>query len=107
MGHPAGDRKDGLMTLTIELSPENEQRLQEAAKLRGMTAEEHVLEILNQHLPLTPQQRAENYRAWLQRVHEAGDTEGDCTWDEILQRIDESRGEGRKLFAPELKEVRG
>jgi hypothetical protein len=93
------------MAIEVNLPPQVEKKLQDAARQRGLTPEQYVIEILNQNLPLTSQQRAKNYRAWLQRVHESGDSEGDCTWDEILQRIDESRGEGRKLFAPELKEV--
>jgi hypothetical protein len=93
------------MTLTIELPPETEQRLREAAQLRGITAEEHVLQMIHQNLPAAASERAEKFRAWLEQVHEQGDDEGDCSWDEILRRMDESRPEGRKLFPPELKGI--
>lgn len=93
------------MTLTIELSPETERKLQEAARLRGITPEEHVLQMINRDLPATASERAEKFQAWLEQVHEQGDDEGDCSWDEILQRMDESRPEGRKLFPPELKGI--
>jgi len=93
------------VTLTLELSPAAEKKLREAAKLRGITAEEHALQILNLHLPVSANERAERFRAWLERLHEEGDNEGDCSWDEILRRMDESRPEEQKLFPLELKGI--
>jgi len=91
------------MMLTLQLPAHVEEKLNDASKQLGLSAEEYAISLLDQHLPVTAEQRAENYRTWLEQVHEEGDSEGECSWDEILQRIDESRGETRKLFPPELK----
>lgn len=92
------------MTLTIELSPETEQKLQEAARLRGVTPEEHVLQIVDQNLNAMAQQRAEALRELFDSYTEEDD-DGDVCWDEIFRRMDESRPEGRKLFPAELKGI--
>lgn len=94
-----------MMTVTLDLPQELIDRLKSGAASRGVSVEAHMAELLDTHAEITPEQRAENYRIWLEHVRSAGDSEGDCSWDEILQRIDENRGDSRKHFPPEMKGI--
>lgn len=89
------------MTLTLNLSPELEDRLREAAEKRGISAADYTVQLLDQSLQ--PQSRNEGLIAlmneWMQRDEE---DDGDISWEEMLQQLDKDRGY-RKLFPPELK----
>lgn len=92
------------MTITLNLSPDLEEKLKDAARVRGVPLEVHALEILDRGLALTPEQRAAGLGQLFDEFAEEDD-DGDATWDEVFRRIDESRGEGRKHFPSELKDV--
>ena len=89
------------MTLTLNLSPELEDRLREAAETRGISAAEYTVQLLEQSVQR--QSRNEGLIAlmneWMQRDEE---DDGDISWEEMLQQFDKDRGY-RKLFPPELK----
>jgi hypothetical protein len=92
------------MTLTLELTPDLEQRLTREAEKRGLPAEEYTLELLRQHLP------ADDRRAELMVILRSWTEEGDAeeqreTGEYLIQALDEDRLSDRKLFPPELKGV--
>jgi plasmid stability protein len=96
--------KNGHTTLTLQLPPELDAKLKATAGLHGISPEEHALQILDQNLTLTPQQRAEALRRLFDSFREEDD-DGDVSWDEVLMRMDETRPDGQKLFPPELKGI--
>jgi len=62
------------MTVTIELSPEREAALQAQALARGLTIEQWLLELADQHAPATsiahlqrsnPQEWGRHFDAWV------------------------------------------
>ncbi len=64
------------MSLTIELPPDVERRLEDEAARRGIEAGDLAREFIEQQLPaspdvasMTPQERAEAFRAWV-RTHQ-------------------------------------
>jgi plasmid stability protein len=91
------------MTLTLELTPDLEQRLiREAAKL-GVPAEELTLELLRQHLP-SADRRAQlmaAFRSWM----EGDAAEQRETGEYLIRTLDEDRLSDRKLFPADLKGV--
>ena len=61
------------MTVTIELSPEREAALQAQAQARGLTLQQLVLDLVDQHTPpssiahlqrTNPKEWARQFRAW-------------------------------------------
>jgi hypothetical protein len=92
------------MTLTLELTPDLEQRLTREAEKRGLPTEEYTLELLRQHLP------GDDRRAELMAILRSWTEEGDAeeqreTGEYLIQALDEDRLSDRKLFPPELKGV--
>jgi len=92
------------MTLTLELTPDLEQRLTREAAKRGVPAAEFTLELLRQHLP------TEDRRTQLMAVFRSWIKEGDAeeqreTGEYLIRTLDEDRLSDRKLFPPELKGV--
>lgn len=95
------------MTLKLQLTPDLEEQLTQAAARQGVPIEEYVTHLLEQRFPppLSPERRAEAIallRSWV----EEGDEEEQRETGEYLKRaLDENRPEGQKLFPPELKGV--
>ena len=91
------------MTLTLNLTPELEQRLAtEAARLR-IPPEQYALEVLTEHLP---RHRPEDFLAVLRSWMEDEDPEEQKqTFEYLVRALDEDRPSQRKLFPPELKGV--
>jgi hypothetical protein len=92
------------MTLTLELTPDLEQRLTREAEKRGLPTEEYTLELLRQHLP------SDDRRAELMTILRSWTEEGDAeeqreTGEYLIQALDEDRLSDRKLFPSELKGV--
>jgi predicted transcriptional regulator len=93
------------MTLTLELSPELQQRLQAAARARGITTSEFALKVLDEKLPDAEQRRKETVAMldeWLAEADEGEDREA---YEELTKALDEDRPSYRKLFPPELKGI--
>jgi hypothetical protein len=92
------------MTLTLNLTPELEQRLTQAAERQGIAPDAYTLQLLDKHLP--PKDRRAELVALLQSWIEDGDAEEQKETGEYLVRVlDEDRLSDRKLFPPELKGV--
>ena len=92
------------MTLTLNLTPELEQRLTQEAKRRGMPAEQFTLHLLEQHLP--PKDQCSEVVTLLQSwIDEDNAEEQKETGEYLLQMLDEDRLSDRKLFPPELQGV--
>jgi hypothetical protein len=92
------------MTLTLNLPPDLELRLQNEAERQGLPTAALTLQLLDQHLPSkNPQEElAELLRSWI--------VEGDAqeqkeTGEYLVRSLDEDRLSDRSLFPPELKGV--
>lgn len=92
------------MTLTLQLTPEVEQRLREAARERGISVEEYAHRLLE--LRLKPPGRSAEAVALLQSWIDEGDAEEQKeTGDYLIQALDGDRLSDRRLFPPELEGV--
>lgn len=92
------------MTLTLNLPPDLEERLQHEAERKGLPAAALTLQLLDQYLPSkSPQEElTELLRSWM--------VEGDAqeqreTGEYLIRTLDEDRLSDRSLFPPELKGV--
>lgn len=95
------------MSLTLTLPPELAERLQQQATLRGVSAEEYALQLLDERLPQldTPERRAAAIamlKQWAEEDAQASD-EDSAKADEFFHNLDASRPSERPLFPPELK----
>ncbi len=90
--------------MTLNLPPEIERRLVEAAEGSGMTADAFAVELLNQHLPQSD--RREEFLALLQSWMDADDVDEQRETGEFLIRaLDEDRLSDRKLFPADMKGI--
>jgi hypothetical protein len=92
------------MTLTLNLTPELEERLAEEARRQGIPTDEYALRLLERHL--RPKDRRAELVALLQSWIDADDDEEQKeTGDYLVRALDEDRLSDRQLFPPELKGV--
>lgn len=92
------------MTLTLNLPPPLEERLQYEAERQGLAAATLTLQLLDRHLPSTDTRGklAKLLQSWI----EEGDAEEQKeTGDYLIRTLDEDRLSDRRLFPPELKGV--
>lgn len=91
-----------LMTLTLNLSPELEQYLLQAAHQHGLSVEVMALQLLtNSILPKQKQiEAADMLQSWIDDEHFEDQQE---TGQYLIQVLDEDRLSDRKLFPPETK----
>lgn len=92
------------MTLTIHLSPELEQRLQQAASPRGLPLDEYTMQLLDKYLPPTDH-RTEIVALLQSWLDEKDAEEQRDTGDYLIRALDEDRFSDRPLFPTELKEI--
>jgi hypothetical protein len=93
-----------LMTISLALTPELEQRLKQAAEQQGLSADAMAVRLLEQHLP--PAERRAELAALLQSWVDDDDVaEQQETGEYLIRVLDEDRLSNRKLFPPELKGV--
>ena len=87
------------MSLTIELSPQEEQRLREEAARQGLPPEELVLQAVKQLIP-SDSNDIEARLARLDRILLDPDDAEDQreTWEFLKKALDEDRLSYRKLF---------
>jgi hypothetical protein len=92
------------MTLTLNLSPELEQYLQQEANQQGVSLEEVVLQFLKNSIRLEQKQgEAVNLiQSWLENDEEIEQKE---TGQYLIQALDEDRVSERKLFPLEMKGI--
>ena len=91
------------MTLTLELSPELEARLEKEAGRKGLPADELTLSLLEEYLP--PSSRSGELVHLLQSwIDEEDPAEGQQEQgNDLLLALDQHRPSHRKLFPPELE----
>ena len=89
------------MTLTLELSPDLETRLEREAAVQGLPVEKYAVRVLEQSRPISV--RREELAAELQAWIDAGSSEP--AGDDLLQQLDADRTSDRPLYPPELKGV--
>src|SRR6266852_658150 len=93
-----------IMTLTLHLTSEMEERLTEEARRQGIDPDEYATQLLSRHLP--PKDRRTELISLLQSWIDTGDAEEqEETGEYLIRRLDEDRLSDRKLFPPELKGV--
>ena len=85
------------MTITLDLTPEEEARLRHEAAKQGLPADSLILNAVRTLLPST--QNEEAIRA-LEAVYDEGDEEEQReTWQYLRRALDEDRTSHRKLFS--------
>jgi hypothetical protein len=93
------------MTITLELSDEQQRRLEQAARSRGLSVSEYAARLLDERLA-EAQHRREEAIAMLQSWRKEGDPEEERqAYEELTKALDEDRPSCRKLFPPELKGI--
>jgi predicted DNA-binding protein len=93
-----------LMTLTLQLSPELQQRLEAGAQLQGKPPDAYALELLDESLSAAEKRRqaVALLRSWRDPAKAAEQQE---TGDYLIKALDEDRTSDRPFFPPELKGV--
>lgn len=92
------------MPLTLNLSPELEQRLAQEAGRQGVPLDAFTVRLLDEHLP--PKDRRQELVTLLQKwIDEDDPDEQRETGEYLVGALDEDRLSERKLFPPELKGV--
>ena len=91
------------MTLTLDLTTDLEQRLMDEAGRHGIAPDQFVVQVLEQHLPMTG--RHEQFAALLQSWLEEDQEEQKETFEYLVRCLDEDRPSQRKLFPPALKGI--
>ena len=92
------------MTLTLKLTKELEQRLQQAARQQGLPADEYVVQVLDEHLRSTALR--EELLALLQTwIDEDNADEQRETGEYLIRALDEDRLSERTVFPTQLKGV--
>jgi hypothetical protein len=92
------------MTLTIDLSPDIEQRLLSEAGRLGIAPDQYIVQVLKQQLPASD--RTAQFSAVLKSWMDEDDSEDQkATFDFLVRALDEDRSSERKLFPPELKGI--
>lgn len=96
------------MTLQLDLSPELKERLRHEAERRGEPAEAVALQLLDECLPLPPDERRTAAIVMLQqwvREDSALSPEDSEEAEEFFRGLDAARTSNRPLFPPELEGI--
>ena len=92
------------MTLQLSLTPELEKRLRAAASQKGKRVDQLVVQLLDENLPPTDNNRAAAQMLLNWAKEDESLTDAQLAENEnILRAIDEDRLSDRKLFAHILK----
>ena len=91
------------MTLVLDLQPELEKRLADAAQSQSMPVEQYALHVLDCHV--SSEERKSRALAVLQTWADNGQRPLQDEGGDILVLLDEDRLSDRKLFPPELQGV--
>lgn len=89
------------MTLTVDLTPELETRLQELAQREGVPVERLTVQILERHLPA--RDKGEALSALLRSWVESDPQEQRETGEYLVRALDEDRPSDRELFPAHLE----
>ncbi|MFO1433933.1 MAG: hypothetical protein U1F76_28195 [Candidatus Competibacteraceae bacterium] len=92
------------MTLTLNLPPELEQRLRQAATGRGLSLDAYTVQLLDQSLPPTDRPTAivTLLQSWLD---EKNTEEQQETGEYLIHALDKDRLSDRPLFPEALKDI--
>ena len=92
------------MTLTLDLSPDLQQRLEAAAQAQGVTPGQFAVNVLDEKLSDAQrrQKAIELLRSWRDPALAEQQKE---TGEYLIRVLDEDRLSDRKLFPPELKGI--
>jgi hypothetical protein len=92
------------MTFVLKLPADLEQRLQQEAQRRGLSADQVTLRLLDENLPAKSQSSAVGtlLQSW---IDENDGGEQKETGDYLVRALDEDRLSERRLFPPELEGV--
>ena len=92
------------MTLTIELEPEVEKRLQEVAVSQGVDANEYARRLIEEHLPDTEDPLVKLMLAWKEEdaTDDPAELEArDREWEELKADLNANRAAtGERLLFP-------
>lgn len=91
------------MTLTLDLTADLEQRLIDEASRHGISPDQFIVQVLNQHLPTND--RREQFSSLLQSWLEEDQEEQKDTFEYLVRSLDDDRPSQRKLFPPALKGI--
>jgi len=86
------------MTISIELAPDEEQKLEEKARAHGQIVSEYVRELIRKELnggPGTQQAKSTTFDEILAPIREGWEQSG-MTEDEIMDLFEETRAEVRR-----------
>lgn len=90
------------MTLVLELTPELERKLRQAAERQRLSVDEYARRVLEQQI--TPDKRRIELSKLLQEWIDSGDAEEQRETNEhLIRSLDEFRESERKLFPPETR----
>jgi hypothetical protein len=93
-----------MMTLTLSLPSDLEQRLTAEADRQNVAPAEWVVRLLEKHLP--PNGRGQELVSLIQSwIDDDDEEEQKQTGDYLIQALDEDRLSERKLYPPELEGV--
>ena len=92
------------MTLVLNIPPELEERLAEAARCLGISAADYALQTLQRQVPANDRRAKLTalLQSWIDGPN--GDEQKE-TGDFLVRALDEDRPSERKLFPPELEGV--
>jgi hypothetical protein len=92
------------MTLTLELSPEIERRLKEAAARRETSVNAYALQVLDEaaQLELKRREAIALVQSW---IDDPNVEEQTATGDFLIRALDEDRMSDRPLFPPEMEGI--
>jgi hypothetical protein len=92
------------MTITLDLTPDLQNRLSVAAAAQGITPSELAVKVLDE--TLSDARRREEAIALLRSWRDQGNAEQQReTMEFLINALDEDRTSERKLFPPELKGI--
>lgn len=93
------------MALTVQLPPELERRLSQAAAQQGLAAEDDMIRVLEQHVPLVDRREAllATLQEWIGELKDAELSADEDDDEEFLRPLDANRLSDRSLYPPELK----
>lgn len=93
------------MTLTLDIPPDLERRLNHEAEKLGLRAQEYTLRLLSQHLPAKDRsaRAVDLLQSWID--DEEDEEEQKDTGRYLIRVLDEDRMADRKLFPADLQGV--
>lgn len=93
------------MALTLELSPELEDRLRRESGRHGVLSDQYAVQLLDRHLPMRRDRGAELVALLQSWIDDDDAEEQKETAEYLIRTLDQDRLSDRKLFPSELRGV--